>query len=96
VANLCLGCHGPGLAGGKIPGGPPDWPAASNLTPGPGTVMTAYDTADKLKAMFRSGKRANGTPIAVMPFDTLRELNDIDVAAVLAYLKTLPPLPAGK
>ena len=96
VANLCLGCHGPGLAGGKIPGGPPDWPAASNLTPGPGTVMTAYDTADKLKAMFRSGKRANGTPIAVMPFDTLRELNDTDVAAVLAYLKTLPPLPAGK
>lgn len=96
VANLCLGCHGPGLAGGKIPGGPPDWPAASNLTPGPGTVMTAYDTADKLKAMFRSGKRANGTPIAVMPFDTLRELNDTDVAAVLVYLKTLPPLPAGK
>jgi len=96
VANLCLGCHGPGLAGGKIPGGPPDWPAASNLTPGPGTVMTAYDTADKLKAMFRSGKRVNGTPIAVMPFDTLRELNDTDVAAVLAYLKTLPPLPAGK
>jgi len=46
--------------------------------------------------MFRSGKRANGTPIAVMPFDTLRELNDTDVAAVLAYLKTLPPLPAGK
>jgi mono/diheme cytochrome c family protein len=96
VANLCLGCHGAGLAGGKIPGGPPDWPAASNLTPGPGTVMTAYDTADKLKAMFHSGKRANGTPIAVMPFDTLRELNDTDVAAVLAYLKTLPPLPAGK
>lgn len=96
VANLCLGCHGPGLAGGKIPGGPPDWPAAPNLTPGPGTVMTAYDTADKLKAMFRSGKRANGAPIAVMPFDTLRELNDTDVAAVLAYLKTLPPLPAGK
>jgi len=58
--------------------------------------MTAYDKADKLKAMFRSGKRANGTPIAVMPFDTLRELNDTDVAAVLAYLKTLPPLPAGK
>jgi TolB-like protein len=58
--------------------------------------MTAYDTADKLKAMFRSGKRANGTSIAVMPFDTLRELNDTDVAAVLAYLKTLPPLPAGK
>jgi hypothetical protein len=31
-----------------------------------------------------------------MPFDTLRELNDTDVAAVHAYLKSLPPLPAGK
>ena len=40
VANLCLGCHGDGLSGGKIPGGPPSWPAASNLTPGSGTVMT--------------------------------------------------------
>ncbi len=39
VANLCIGCHGEGLSGGKIPGGPPDWPAASNLTPGQGTVM---------------------------------------------------------
>lgn len=43
VANLCIGCHGEGLSGGKIPGGPPDWPAASNLTPGEGTVMSIYD-----------------------------------------------------
>ena len=95
VANLCLGCHGDNLSGGMIPGGPPSWPAASNLTPGAGTVMTTYDTADKLKAMFRSGKRPDGSAIAVMPFETLREINDTDVAAVHAYLKSLPPRPAG-
>jgi len=95
VANLCLGCHGEGLSGGKIPGSPPSWPAASNLTPGPGTVMNSYDSTDKLKSMFRSGKRADGSPIAVMPFDTLREINDTDVAALHAYLKSLPPRPAG-
>ena len=95
VANLCIGCHGEGLSGGKIPGGPPDWPAASNLTPGPGTVMLAYDSADKLKSMFRSGKRPGGTAVAVMPFATLREINDTDVAALYAYLKQLPPRPAG-
>jgi mono/diheme cytochrome c family protein len=95
VANLCLGCHGEQLSGGKIPGGPPAWPAASNLTPGAGTVMTMYDTADKMKAMFRSGKRPDGSAIAVMPFETLREINDTDVAAMHAYLKTLPPRPAG-
>ena len=95
VANLCIGCHGDGLSGGKIPGGPPDWPVASNLTPGQGTVLTVYESADKLKAMFRSGKRPDGSAVAVMPFETLRELNDTDVAALYAYLKELPARPTG-
>ena len=95
VANLCIGCHGEGLSGGKIPGGPPDWPAASNLTPGQGTALTVYDTPDKFKAMFRSGKRPDGSAVTVMPFETLREINDTDVSALYAYLKQLPPRPAG-
>ena len=24
VANMCIGCHGAGLSGGRVPGGPPD------------------------------------------------------------------------
>lgn len=95
VASICLGCHGMTLAGGRIPGGPPAWPAASNLTPGEGSVLPRYDTADKLKAMFRSGNRPDGGSIAVMPFATLREINDTDVAALHAYLKSLPPRPLG-
>ena len=27
VSGMCIGCHGPNFSGGKIPGGPPDWPA---------------------------------------------------------------------
>lgn len=96
VANMCIGCHGSKLAGGQIPGGPPDWPPASNLTPGPGSVLGAYDTPEKFKAMFRSGKRPNGTSIAVMPFGTLREMSDTDVDAVYVYLKTLAPQPFGE
>ena len=95
VANLCIGCHGEGLSGGKIPGGPPDWPAASNLTPGQGSVLTTYNSVDKLKAMFRSGKRPDGSAIAVMPFTTLREINDTDVSALYTFLAQLPPRPAG-
>jgi mono/diheme cytochrome c family protein len=95
VANLCLGCHGSGLSGGRIPDGAPDWPPASNLTPGAGSVMTRYDSADKLKAMFRSGKRPDGSSIAAMPFGTLRELTDTDVAALYAYLQSVPAKPAG-
>jgi mono/diheme cytochrome c family protein len=96
VANMCIGCHGPGLSGGTIPGGPPDWPAAANLTPGAGSAMARYPDAASFVAMLRSGKRSDGSAIAVMPFDSLRELNDIDAQAVYAYLKTVPAKPAGQ
>lgn len=45
VASVCVGCHGACMTGGKIPGTPPDWPAAANLTHGPGSGMTPYTDA---------------------------------------------------
>lgn len=95
VANMCLGCHGEKLAGGKVPGGPPDWPAAANLTPAPGSGMAAYADAEAFLKMFRTGLRPDGTKIQVMPFESLRELNDTDVRALHLYLKSLPPRPQG-
>ena len=95
VANMCIGCHGPGLSGGKIPGTPPDWAPAANLTPGEGSALTRYPDADQFVAMLRSGKRPDGTAITVMPFESLRELNDVDAKAVYAYLKTVPARPSG-
>lgn len=96
VANSCIGCHGAQLSGGKIPGGPPTWPAASNLTPGKGSAMTRYPTADAFVAMMRTGKRPDGTPISrVMPFASLGHMNDTDMRALHAYLKTIPPREAG-
>ena len=92
VANLCVGCHGPFLAGGKLPGGPPDWPPAANLTPGEGSVMPRYDSAEKFVAMMRTGRRPDGSEVnKAMPFMTLRNLNDTDLNAIYAYLKTLGP-----
>lgn len=90
VANMCIGCHGAGLAGGKIPGGPPDWPPASRLTPGEGSVMGRYPDAETLIAMFRSGKRPDGTAVQVMPFPSLREMSETDLRALYLYLKGLP------
>ena len=95
VANMCQGCHGPKLAGGKIPGGPPDWPAAANLTPGEGTAMTRYADAAAFQKLFKSGTRPDGTPVQVMPFGSLREMSDVDVQALYLYLKSLPPSPHG-
>jgi mono/diheme cytochrome c family protein len=92
VATMCTGCHGPALSGGRIAGAPPDWPPAANLTPGEGSVMPRYDTAQKFVAMMRTGKRTDGTDVSkVMPFMSLRNLNDTDLDAIYAYLKTLAP-----
>jgi len=97
VANMCIGCHGPRLAGGRVPGGPPEWPPAANLTPGEGSAMPRYDSADKFVAMMRTGKRPDGSTVdKAMPFMTLRNLNDIDLNATYAYLKTLAPVKAGE
>jgi mono/diheme cytochrome c family protein len=90
VANMCLGCHGPKLEGGKIPGGPPDWPPAARLTPGDGSVMASrYPDADAFVKMLRTGQRPDGSGIAVMPFEALSKLSDTDARALHLYLKSL-------
>lgn len=90
VANMCLGCHGPQLAGGRIPGAPPDWPAASRLAPGEGSAMERYPDAESLMRLFRTGRRADGSAVRVMPFESLREVSDTDMRALHLYLRSLP------
>ncbi|HYJ96837.1 MAG TPA: cytochrome c [Burkholderiaceae bacterium] len=86
VANMCKGCHGAELAGGKVPGGPPDWPPAGKLTRGEGNAMDRYASADSMIAMFRSGKRADGSAVQVMPFESLAKMSDTDLRALHLYL----------
>lgn len=96
VANMCIGCHGKGLSGGRIPGAPPQWPAASNLTPGDGSAMARYASADDFVAMMRTGKRPDGSAVStVMPFAALSAMNDTDLRALYLHLKRLEPRPAG-
>ena len=95
VANMCIGCHGEHLSGGKIPGGPPAWPPAANLTPGEGTAMGRYRDPAAFVAMLRTGKRPDGTPIQVMPFESLAKISDVDAQALHAYLLTVAPRPFG-
>ena len=89
VAQMCIGCHGAQLAGGRIPGAPPDWPAAPRLTPGEGNGMAAYADAAALQRLFASGKRADGSTVRVMPFEALSQLSDTDGRALHAYLQSL-------
>jgi mono/diheme cytochrome c family protein len=95
VAQMCTGCHGAGFGGGKVPGGPPDWPAAANLTPGEGSAMARYADAGAFARMMRSGQRPDGSKVAVMPFEALSGMSDVDLEGMYRFLKTLPPRAAG-
>ncbi len=97
VANACIGCHGAALSGGKIPGTPPDWPPAANLTPAPDGAMARYPTAEAFATMLRTGKRPDGSAVStVMPFPALQAMNDTDVKAMYLHLKRLPAVPTGE
>jgi hypothetical protein len=47
-----------------------------------------------LIALFKTGKRADGSAVKVMPFESLRELSDTDTRALHLYLRSWPA-PAG-
>jgi mono/diheme cytochrome c family protein len=88
----CTGCHGPGLSGGKIPGTPPDFKPAANITP---TGIGHYTEADFFRAL-REGVRPGGAPIDTsMPFRLTKDMTDVEIKAVYAFLKTVPPKEYG-
>jgi hypothetical protein len=70
-----------------VPGGPPDWPPAARLTRGEGNAMDRYPTPEALIAMFKSGKRADGSTVQVMPFTSLSKMSETDLRALHLYLK---------
>jgi hypothetical protein len=96
VANMCIGCHGEGLSGGRIPGGPPDWPAAANLTPGEGSAMTRYKDEAAFSAMMRSGKRPDGSSIQVMPLRIPVEAGCGGSARLVCLPENPAPAPRGR
>jgi mono/diheme cytochrome c family protein len=92
LANIgCAGCHGPSLAGGPIPGTPPDWPPAANLTPSGN--LKSWTEAD-FRRLLREGKRPDGTPVnPIMPWKAMGKMTDEEIAAVWLYLRSLPATP---
>ena len=93
IVQVCRGCHGPNLSGGKLEGDP-NMPIVANITPHE-TGLKAWTEADFVRAM-REGTRPDGTDIKnAMPWLTYGRMSDTELAAVWAYLKTVPPLPKG-
>jgi mono/diheme cytochrome c family protein len=91
----CIGCHGDGLSGGRIPGTPPSIPVAANLTPDPETGLGRWSLADFIAAI-RTGKRPDGAAIdPFMPAKSFAALDDVELAALWAYFQSLSPRPKG-
>lgn len=65
--------------------------AASNLTAGRGGVAPAYTDLDWVRAILH-GVGPDGLPLQVMPSQEYNGLNDADLGAVIAYIKSLPPV----
>ena len=94
LATGCTGCHGPGLSGGTIPGGPPDAPAAANLTMHE-SGLARWTEQDFFRAM-REGRRPDGSELdSFMPWRTTARMTDEEIKAIWAYLQSVPPKARG-
>ena len=92
LATMCTGCHGPGFSGGKIPGAPPGWRPASNITR---AGIGAWSEADFVRAL-RVGRRPDGSPIdTLMPVRLTKHMTDVELRALYTYLHAVPPKPYG-
>ncbi|MBC8089567.1 MAG: c-type cytochrome [Phycisphaerae bacterium] len=92
IAAGCIGCHGDGLSGGKIPGAPPDWPAAANITP---TGIGAWSEVEFIRTI-RTGVNPAGHALnPVMPWKQMAQMTDDELRALRMYLATVTPRPNG-
>ena len=96
AASDCAGCHGgpPAfLAGGNpfaLGGGQVVY--ARNLTPDPATGLPL--SRDQFFESMRTGRDFHGQDgmLVVMPWTTLRWASDVDLDAIYAYLRAIPPV----
>ena len=102
----CKGCHSPLEVSGnelRVPSGrelsgrqwTPDgvpFLTAPNLTPDPETGIGRY-TDDQLARAIREGISHDGRALfPIMPYEKFRAMPDEDLASVIVYLRSLPPV----
>ncbi|TPG44213.1 cytochrome C [Roseomonas nepalensis] len=102
VTGACGNCHTPlgpqgplpgmALAGGTVFDEPPFRAVAPNITPDPETGVGRWTDAELGRAI-REGLRPDGSLIGPpMPMALYRGLSDRDLAAIVAFLRTVPPV----
>lgn len=94
LAKSCMGCHGEGLSGGKIPGAPGDLPVPLNLTPDESGLKGW--TQEDFNKLLEKGDRKNGKKLhEFMPIENYGLMDATEKTALFAYLMSLPPKPFG-
>lgn len=92
AVSKCADCHGQDLGGAVfIDDGAMGTLNASNLTRGRGGVASRY-TNEQFEAALRHGVAPDGRGLLFMPSQEFQYLSDEDAAAIIAYLRTLPPV----
>ena len=90
--SLCTECHGPDLSG-KVLSSDPVFGrlAPENLTSGEGGIGGTYSDADFVRAI-RHGVDAKGHALPIMPSKYYQKLSGEDTAAIIAYVRSVPPV----
>jgi len=88
----CTECHSPNLAGqvfdeGMLVGRM----VIPNLTSGKGGIGAEFTDEDWIRAI-RYGLNKNGTSLLGMPSEVFNGLSDSDLAAIISYLRSVPPV----
>ena len=96
LALSCPVCHGLGLSGGEIPGFPPEWPAAGNLTTGSGSRISAWGEEGFVDILQEGEKHGRAIHPDYMPWTSYRYMTDLELRAVYAYLLSLEPRDFGQ
>jgi mono/diheme cytochrome c family protein len=88
----CIECHGADMGGKSMDDmGPIGQPQPPNLTTGKGGVGNDYSDEELARAI-RHGIRKDGTSTLFMPSMDFYWWPDEDVAAVIGWLRSLPPV----
>lgn len=88
----CGDCHVADLGGGPVVDDPAIGRVVSaNITSGKGGVLATYTDAD-LERAIRHGLAKDGRRLVVMPANEYQFISDEDLGAVIAYLRSVPPV----
>ncbi|GAB4254036.1 MAG: hypothetical protein Kow00122_12070 [Thermoleophilia bacterium] len=91
AVSVCVDCHGDDLSGEHVEKVPLlARVTAPNLTPGAGGIGESSER--ELVLAIRHALSNENKPLIVMPSQNFYYLSDDDLAAVLAYLRTVPPV----